>query len=301
MNILDATISHILSQLTYRWFAHDGFAELSDVQTIYKLTLNDWQHYLNHYRDHPKKNWSKILSDRLDNEISVVLAEIDKLVSGPKYQYMSICDPNYPSLLRHIAQPPYGLFYLGDRKLWHRKSLAIVGARKVDDLCAKLTYKLAYELAEKGFVIVSGGALGCDTAAHRGALKSGSATATIAVLANGIDNWYPRQNYSLFHQIEHLGLIVTEKLPGAGARPMDFPIRNRIIAGLVPQVVIMQAAKKSGAMNTAHTALAEGRDVIVFDQGEADIRFEGNQILKEYGASTFSNIATYMNLNHQQY
>ncbi len=300
MNILDATISHILTQLCSRWFSHDGYVELTDVQIFNDFSLTDWKHYLDHYRGDPQKNWTKTLSEKLNNDSSLILAEINAITEdqGQSYGYVSICDPNYPCLLRHIAQPPYGLFYLGDRKLWHRKTVAIVGARKVDNFCAQVTFELAYQLAQQGFVIVSGGALGCDTAAHRGALRSNPQKAsTIAILANGIGNWYPKQNFNLFTKIkEQYGLLMTERLPGAKPRPMDFPIRNRIIAGLVPKVLIMQAAKKSGAMNTANTALAEGRDVLVYTQGEADIRFHGNQSLIEYGAESFSSVKEYMNL-----
>src|SRR5215467_5640908 len=169
-------------------------------------------------------------------------------------------EPEYPERLREIYDPPPLLYTLGNIELLRRPSIAIVGTRRPTPYGNQVAEKLAKDLADRGLTIVSGLARGIDASAHRGALNSNTG-ATIGVLGCGIDVVYPKENKKLFEQVEHQGAIITEFPMGTFAAPQNFPIRNRIIAGMALGVVVVQGSQYSGSSITARLAMEFGREV----------------------------------------
>jgi DNA processing protein len=165
-------------------------------------------------------------------------------------------------ILTHIAQPPKSLDCYGTLPSERRPSVAIVGTRKPTAYGKEVTHQLAYELASRGVVIVSGLALGVDGLAHRGALEAGGTT--IAVLGNGLPRIYPATHRDLAADIvANGGAILSEYAPDEEARPHYFLERNRIVSGLSDAIIITEAAAKSGTLNTAMHALEQGKEIFV--------------------------------------
>lgn len=167
----------------------------------------------------------------------------------------------YPSLLREIYDPPPLMYVRGDPDVLNRHSIAIVGTRRPTPYGNQMAGRLGQDLAERGLVIASGLARGIDTLAHRGALKASSA-ATIAVVGCGIDVLYPKENKKLFDEIASgRGAVVTELPTGTPPVPQNFPVRNRIIAGLALGAVVVEGTEHSGSLITARLAMEFGREV----------------------------------------
>lgn len=158
-----------------------------------------------------------------------------------------------------VAGAPLGLWVLGDAdpSIIFARTLAIVGARSCTTYGAQLATEIAAESAEGGFTIVSGAAFGIDACAHRGALAVNQAT--IAVMACGADVDYPRAHAALIGRIAENGLVISEYPPGSAARKQRFLARNRIIAALAEGLVVVEAAARSGSLNTLHWADQLGR------------------------------------------
>jgi len=190
-------------------------------------------------------------------------------------------EPDYPALLARIEPPPPMLYIKGRRELLNCAAVAIVGSRQCSAAGVQLTRRFANELAEAGFVIVSGLARGIDRAAHDTALNRG----TVAVLAGGIDWIYPPEHAELQQRIGIEGCLVTERPPRFQPRDKDFPRRNRIIAGLVYGVVIIEAATRSGTLVTARYANDLGREVFALPGHPLDPRAEGTNRLIKSGAT----------------
>lgn len=167
-------------------------------------------------------------------------------------------DERYPYSLKQIASPPQVLYVKGSLPDLCG-SIGIVGSREASGYGLKAAGVFAADLAAAGIAIVSGGARGIDTAAHRGALAAGGAT--VAVVGCGIDIAYPAVNKALFKEICAHGALVTEFPPGTPPKAHNFPARNRIINGMTHGILVVEAAKKSGAMITAEYAMDEGHDV----------------------------------------
>jgi DNA processing protein len=170
-------------------------------------------------------------------------------------------DTAYPRLLREIYDPPPLLYLRGDPEVLSRHAIAIVGTRRPTPYGNQMSERLGRDLAEHGLVVVSGLARGIDTLAHRGAL-AGGAGRTIGVLGCGIDVVYPKENKKLFEQIVNGGgAIVTEFPMGTPPTPQNFPVRNRIIAGLALGTVVIEGTEHSGSLITARLAMEFGREV----------------------------------------
>jgi DNA processing protein len=166
--------------------------------------------------------------------------------------------PEYPPLLTEAPGAPAKVFVTG-LPLESAPYLAIVGSRRPSRYGLEVTRRLAQELASAGLVIVSGMALGIDSAAHEGALAAGAVT--VAVLGSGLDICYPARNRRLYERISSQGTLVSEYELGTRAMPHHFPARNRIIAGMSLGVVITEGVIGGGAMITARLALEAGREV----------------------------------------
>ena len=192
-------------------------------------------------------------------------------------------DPLYPQLLRETSRPPLVLFVNGDARLLSQPAVAIVGCRAATPDACDWTRDLAGDLVRCGIAVGSGLARGIDAAAHAGALAAGGTT--FAVLGSGTDVCYPPENTALQADIARRGCIASELLPGLAPRAWHFPNRNRILAGLVRGVVVVQAEAKSGALITARHALDENREVMAVPGDVRDPRSRGPHALLRAGAA----------------
>jgi DNA processing protein len=172
---------------------------------------------------------------------------------------VELADEEYPPMLRHIPNPPERLYVRGLRLDRLPRMLAVVGTRTPTPYGEQMTHDLASDLALAGFCIVSGLARGLDRKAHEGALAVGGTT--VAVLGTAIDHIHPSIHNDLARNIMRNGAVVSELPPGATTHKSNFPLRNRIIAGMSLGVVITQAARKSGARQTTRLARDFGRAV----------------------------------------
>ena len=169
-------------------------------------------------------------------------------------------DPEFPARFSDLPVPPRALWVMGRTPLEGERIVAVVGSRAATHAASARVHELAAELARAGWVVVSGGALGIDAAAHRGALSAGGAT--FAVLGCGIDVVYPDRHADLFRQIAASGGLLSEYGPGVSPRPGRFPARNRLVAALARVVIVGESRGGSGALITARLASALGRPLL---------------------------------------
>jgi DNA processing protein len=173
----------------------------------------------------------------------------------------------------------------GDLALLRRPCVAIVGARNASAAACRFARELAVQLGEGGATVVSGLARGVDTAAHVGALGTG----TVGVIACGIDVVFPPENAALQERVGAQGLLLAEQPPGTEPRARHFPFRNRIIAGLSSGTVVVEAAPKSGSLITARLAAEAGREVMAVPGSPLDPRAQGCNLLIREGATLVQN------------
>lgn len=178
----------------------------------------------------------------------------------PGNHILTLADPDYPPALLDIPDPPVLIYVKGDPAVLGQPALAVVGARSATPQGIANAAAFARSLADSGLAIVSGLALGIDTAAHQGALASASGT-TVAVIGTGADRVYPARNKALAHQVVTRGAIISEFPLGTAPLRHNFPRRNRIIAGLARGVLVVEAAVGSGSLITARLATDCGREV----------------------------------------
>ncbi|GMO31329.1 MAG: hypothetical protein Ta2B_12420 [Termitinemataceae bacterium] len=203
--------------------------------------------------------------------------------------YVSIIENEYPSLLKEIFDPPAVLFYRGNLTKDTKNTAAIVGTRKPHSAAAAFCYRIAYALGAAGVPVVSGLAIGIDAMAHRGNLEGGAASdpraKTFAVLGSSVDCVYPAANRLLARRIvDGGGALLSEYPPQTQPQVWTFPARNRIIAGLSPFTLVVEAGIKSGALITADFALSEGRDLAVAADENGNAFGEGCEKLASDGA-----------------
>lgn len=191
-------------------------------------------------------------------------------------------DEQFPELLTSIPDPPRLLFLRGDLDCLAAPTVAVVGARRGTRLGLEIAHELARRLTARGFVVISGLALGIDSAAHRGALVQGR---TVAVLGSGLNRVQPVTNDRLAQDIlARRGLHVSEYLPEVRARPYHFPQRNRLISGLSLGVLVVEAGERSGSLITARLALEQGREVMAVPGSLGHANSKGCHRLIKQGA-----------------
>jgi len=191
--------------------------------------------------------------------LELALQECAKAAEA-RAQIISLSDPEYPTRLKEIYDPPVILFVKGCAEVLSQSGIAMVGTRHPTPYGSGMAERLSTDLAARGLVIISGLARGIDTASHRGAIAAKGKT--IAVLGTGIDVMYPKENTRLTEQIVALGgALVTEFPVGTPPTPQNFPIRNRIISGMSAGVLVVEAAEYSGTRITSRLALEQNRDV----------------------------------------
>ena len=190
--------------------------------------------------------------------------------------------PGFPRRLNHLHDPPPLLFLRGDPSLLNLPAVSVVGSRKASGYGRGMARRMGEGLGGAGVAVVSGLALGIDGAAHQGALAAGGST--IAVLGCGPDLVHPPSHRRLFERILQHGLVVSEFLPGESPLPHHFPRRNRLIAALARAVVVVEAARRSGALITVEHALDIGRDVFAVPGAVGRPQSEGVHALIREGA-----------------
>ncbi|MFL4995151.1 MAG: DNA-processing protein DprA [Microvirga sp.] len=197
-------------------------------------------------------------------------------------RFIAMGEPDYPKTLQAVDTAPPLLALRGSADVLARPSVAIVGSRNASASGLTFAERLARQLGEAGYVVVSGLARGIDTKAHKATLETG----TVAVLAGGHDRIYPAQNQPLLQAIvEQGGAVISEMPMDWEPRGRDFPRRNRIVSGLSYGVIVVEAARRSGSLITARFALEQGREVFAVPGSPLDPRAEGTNDLIREGAT----------------
>ncbi len=206
----------------------------------------------------------------------------------------------YPQSLKQIYDPPIVLYSRGSLVESDKMSIAIVGSRRATHYGLSVAGMIARDLAGRGLTVVSGGARGIDTAAHKGALAAGGRT--VAFLGCGVDVGYPAENKKLYEAIAESGAVVSEFPFGATPEPWRFPPRNRLISGLSLGVLVCQCPAASGALITAGYAAEQGKDVYAVPGNVDDDRNRGCHALLKDGAKlveTADDILAELGLSHE--
>ncbi|WP_319371067.1 DNA-processing protein DprA [uncultured Ilyobacter sp.] len=231
-------------------------------------------------------------SHKMEAELEKEMNTLEK----SRIRLMSFHDSGYPIFLKNIASPPVFLYIKGKGE-FSEKSIGVVGTRKMTTYGQRACEKIITDLVDGGVTTVSGLALGIDAVCHSKTLeKNGN---SIAVVGNGLDLIYPQENRKIWERMEREGTIISEFPLGTRPNHYNFPLRNRIIAGLSKGVVVVESMSKGGSLITAGLALEEGRDVFavpgdifspssegcneLIKRSEAKLILSGMDILKEYG------------------
>jgi DNA processing protein len=203
-----------------------------------------------------KKYYLKVKSlSRISDQLkSISLSKLMTEISSCGGEFITPEDEDWPVQLDDLIAPPIGLIIRGQRESLNllNESIAIVGTRNPTTYGVRVAGDLAAAACDHEFAVVSGGAYGIDTAAHKGALAAEGVT--IAVLGGGINSPYPSGNARLFQEIKETGLLISEAMPDVPAQPYRFLIRNRLIAALSKSTVVVEAAFRSGSIRTARDA-----------------------------------------------
>ena len=209
-----------------------------------------------------------------------VEAELDAALACGA-EMLQLGDADYPALLAEIDPAPPVIWVKGNISLLKHSAVALVGSRNASALGVRTSRRLARELGQTGYVVVSGLARGIDAAAHEASLSTG----TIAVMAGGLDCPYPPENIEIWKRIAEDGLLLSEISFGVEPTGKHFPRRNRLIAGLSKGVVLVEAAAKSGSLITARFALEQGRETMACPGAPEDPRAAGcNSLIREGAA-----------------
>ena len=185
-----------------------------------------------------------------------------KYMENNNIDIISIEDREYPSILREIYSPPICLYIKGNKNILNNISISIIGCREASNYGINTAKEFAYNISKQDVNIISGLAKGIDSAAHLGAIQAKQKT--VAVLGNGLDTIYPKENFKLAQDILNSnGAIISEYPLGTSPRKEHFPARNRIISGMSNGIIVVEAREKSGTLITVDFALEQGRDVFV--------------------------------------
>ncbi|WP_159520977.1 DNA-processing protein DprA [Erysipelothrix urinaevulpis] len=199
------------------------------------------------------------------------------------YEFVTIIDKDYPKQLLDLYDPPIVLFYSGNLELLKNECVSVVGSRRPNQYAIEETKILVKSLKER-YCIVSGLAYGIDCIAH---LESKD-TGTIAVIANGLDIYYPKEHQTIQKYLCRKQLVLTEYPPQTKAKKHHFPVRNRVIAALSKKILIMAGTEKSGTMHTANIALELNRQVYCLPHNVNEVQGKAcNQLIQE-GASVLT-------------
>ena len=229
------------------------------------------------------------LENFLEERNSINPDECYEYIKKRGFDFLHPEDERYPYLLRHIDNPPSGLFMVGDLSSCNLdRTIAVVGSRKASENSRNSLRNILSGLHDTDLCIVSGMAEGIDTVAHRTAIDNN--IKTIAVIGGGFDKIYPKSNVKMFNEIKDgAGVVFTEYWPDVDAISWHFPARNRIVSGLSKGVLVAEAALKSGAMITANLALEQGRELMCMPGLISNPNTEGIYKLIKTGAAVVTN------------
>lgn len=230
--------------------------------------------------------YEKLITNLRQTNGDKILTEIDKHYA----RLITPVDEDWPEQLNDLAAPPIGLILKGNINALHQPSLAIVGTRNPTSYGARIAGEFAAGFADREWAIVSGGAYGIDSYAHKGALIAEGVT--VAVVASGIDINYPAGNTRLFAEICESGAMVTEFMPGHKALPNRFLTRNRLIAALSKATLVVEAAFRSGSLRTARDAAEIFRPVMAIPGPITSPTSEGcHRLIGERAAEIVTSVA----------
>ena len=237
----------------------------------------------------------KNLTDKEKKNISVThIEQCDSIIEyceKRNYGIITYDHKDYPPMLKNIDNPPAVLFCMGDLNNVNSKiGITVVGTRKPSQYSVNVGDKICSELVKRGFSIISGFALGIDSVAHKAALKNHGCT--VAVLGCGIDYDYPKPNSGAKSAVAKRGAVITEFLPGTRPDGKNFPIRNRIIAGLGIGTLVIEGAERSGSLITAEHAIEQGKELFCIPPADIfDKRYAGViKYLREGAIPVFSHL-----------
>ena len=244
-------------------------------EKIYQLTKGELEK-IDGIGEHIAEN---ILDSNVRKDVDLHIKYMEK----NHIEIVSINEKEYPENLKQIYDPPISLYIRGNKEILNQKNMAIVGCRNCSEYGKKATKYFAYQLAKDKFNIVSGLARGVDSYAHLATLCAKGKT--IAVLGNGLDQIYPKENISLANEIlKNGGAIISEYPLGTKPEKMNFPARNRIISGMSNGVIVVEAKEKSGSLITADFALEQGREVYAVPGNINSVNSVGTNFLIKQGA-----------------
>lgn len=250
--------------------SHDEAASWIKVSVVPGLGDHGLRKLLKHFGspqaivDSSESSLAQVVGGKLADHIKShdseeIVAKTLAWLEHPNHAMVTLGDPAYPPLLLETESPPPLLYLVGSIDLLRAPSVAVVGSRNATAQGVSNAENFSKSLSQSGLCIVSGMALGIDTAAHRGGLAG--AGKSIAVVGTGLDRVYPARNKELAHQLAQHGALVSEFPLGTPALANNFPRRNRIISGLSRGCLVVEAAVSSGSLITARLALEQGRDV----------------------------------------
>lgn len=201
---------------------------------------------------------------------------------------ISIKSKEYPEMLKQIYDPPIAIYIIGEKQILNKMNIAIIGCRKCSEYGKNIAKQLAYNISKNKINIVSGLAKGIDVVSHIGTLQAREKT--IAVLGNGLDTIYPKENISIAQEIIKTGGAIISEYP-LGTKPerKNFPERNRIVSGMSKGIIVVEAKEKSGTLITVDFALEQGRDVFVVPGNIDSKNSEGTNELIKQGAKVITN------------
>ncbi|AGF55095.1 DNA processing protein [Clostridium saccharoperbutylacetonicum] len=238
--------------------------EISNYQKIklikkYKTAENVYNNFENILKE------NEVVRKKLKNfqkeDLNYAVLKLKEVIAREKINYITYANPLYTEKLSGILSAPFFLFYKGNIDVINNKSIGVVGARKCSSYGIAVTKLLTKELITNNITLISGGARGVDSIAHKTALENDGYN--ICVLGCGIDIAYPTENKVLFSKIAEKGVVISEFLPGTRPLRENFPKRNRIISGLSSGVVVTEASEKSGSLITARLTLQQQKTVAV--------------------------------------
>ncbi len=235
-----------------------------------------------YYADSEKLKKFKVFTKgelgRIDKSRLKEAEEISDYCNRENIRIVTFGDKAFPKVLKELYNPPWVLYIKGDLPDFDNTPvISIVGPRNVSDFGKRAAYSLGYRLAKSGMIVVSGGAVGSDTYAHIGALKSGGKT--VLIMACGFGVSYLEENRALRSHIVNHGCLVSEYPPYTPVTKYTFPVRNRLISALSLGTVVVEAGSRSGALITANHALEQGKDVFVIPGSPEAKEYKGSNAL----------------------
>lgn len=239
-----------------------GPIKIKQLLEIYKTPENIWE--LSKEELMKIKGIGEKIADKIvDMTYRENLEKYAKYMKKYDIGMITILDKDYPERLKHIYDAPMILYYKGNKKLLnHSYTIGMIGCRRCSEYGKQVSLAFSNKLAKQDVCIISGMAKGIDSYSHMGCIQAGGKT--IAVLGNGLDQIYPKENVGLYNKIlETEGLILSEYVIGTKPNKLNFPARNRIISGLSDGIIVVEAKEKSGTLNTVDFALDQGKDVFV--------------------------------------